>query len=100
MPDAQLSDAIKSLGIPTVALIVVAWAVYKLAIWTANSVIVPLLNRHFKHLDEFESHMEQQRGLMNSLAENQKTITSNLTKLVDSKEFRNAVSGNTPPAQH
>lgn len=63
-------EAAKTVGIAAVLLFALSYALWKVTIWVGNMVILPVMNRHLKFLDDLtQDFREQTNAVKSTMAE-------------------------------
>ncbi len=70
-------------GVSVACLAVMGFAIYKAAIWLGNRIIVPLVERHIKFMDEVATGMANQSQSLQNIVEEQRAVVRELRRLKD-----------------
>lgn len=52
-------DLLREFGFPTVCVCALSWAIWRSLMWLGNRILLPLVERHVKFLDDLTAHNER-----------------------------------------
>jgi len=71
----DLAEIIRSIGLPSVIIIGIAYAFYHASTWFGREIIVPLRDRHFAFLQSLEGTLKAIAATQQSMANEMERIT-------------------------